>query len=290
MSWWHAVSDDYVFFFPHLRLFVDLRLHGAPKFSQVCPFLNAVVISPVDLSILHVFFCFYERSFHLMNLAALLVIVAIAMCVVKGAVDLYFPQFHVRPEQNWVNDPNGPFRSPTTGIIHLWMQYNPSGPVWGNMSWWHAVSEDYVSWTRMGVSLANDASYDVGGVFSGSVTLDPSTGVPTIVYTCVDKVGVERQCSAFPDDPSGDPLLTHWSKASYNPIVEQPFPGENGLGNFRDPTTAWISSGDAEQPIYEVAFGVSRVAVTTTTSQSPLEAVSHFAARFRDLLTTHSFC
>ena len=47
------------FFFPHLRLFVDLRLHGAPKFSQVCPFLNAVVISPVDLSILHVFFVLF---------------------------------------------------------------------------------------------------------------------------------------------------------------------------------------------------------------------------------------
>ena len=23
--------------------------------------------------------------------------------------------------RNWINDPNGPFRDPKTGVIHLWM-------------------------------------------------------------------------------------------------------------------------------------------------------------------------
>ena len=58
------------------------------------------------------------------------------------------------------------------------MQYNPYGPTWGNMSWWHAVSNDYISWKVIGVSLANDAWYDLGGVFSGSITVDPQTDEP----------------------------------------------------------------------------------------------------------------
>ena len=27
--------------------------------------------------------------------------------------------------RNWINDPNGPFRDPVTGMVHLWMHFVP---------------------------------------------------------------------------------------------------------------------------------------------------------------------
>ena len=162
--------------------------------------------------------------------------------------DPYFPAFHVRPERNWNNDPNGPMRmrSKQGGAAHLWMQFNPDEAVWGNMSWWHAVSPDgLVHWTPVGVSLYNDAPYDSDGVFSGSVTLDG--GVPVIGYTCVSPDKGELQCLAFPKNVS-DPLLREWSKDPANPIIDHHPTGEVG-GNFRDPTTAW--RGDSVPPLQQ---------------------------------------
>jgi sucrose-6-phosphate hydrolase SacC (GH32 family) len=206
---------------------------------------------------------------HFLRCALLLASALATVCICipqQRPADEYFPQFHVRPPSNWINDPNGPFRSTATGLVHLWMQYNPFQPVWGNMSWWHAVSEDYVTWKDVGVSLTNNDTYDINGVFSGSVTVDPVTEIPTIVYTCVDANGAELQCAASPQDPS-DPLLRLWVKSPFNPIVSKPFPGENGVGNFRDPTTAWLSGGDASD--FEIAFGGSR-----KSSSASLEAVA----------------
>ena len=39
--------------------------------------------------------------------------------------ELYRPQFHFTPAQNWMNDPNGPIFY--NGQYHLFYQYNPSG-------------------------------------------------------------------------------------------------------------------------------------------------------------------
>ncbi len=172
------------------------------------------------------------------------------------------PAFHFLPAKNWQNDPNGPFFDATTGLYHLFFQYNPNAAVWGDMHWvrlnfnferasfhgtdilreptdivrirnsqGHAVSFDLLGWRELPMALFPDQTYDAAGAYSGSVTLD-TDGVPTILYTCVDgATQFQAQCLARPAH-AADALFIEWSKTvAANPV----FAAEFG----RDPTTAW---------------------------------------------------
>ena len=89
----------------------------------------------------------------------------------SGRNELYRPQIHYTPAQNWVNDPNGLVFA--DGTYHLFYQYNPQGNQWGNMSWGHATSTDLMHWTEQTVALTRD---ELGAVFSGScVVIAPPT-------------------------------------------------------------------------------------------------------------------
>ena len=77
------------------------------------------------------------------------------------------PQIHYTPVANWVNDPNGMVY--LDGVWHLYYQYNPGGPDWGNLSWGHATSSDLVHWKEEAVVLRPD---NLGMVFSGSAVCD----------------------------------------------------------------------------------------------------------------------
>jgi len=162
-------------------------------------------------------------------------VLAIASPGPNGALH---PQYHASPMSNWMNDPNGPVFY--KGYYHLFFQYNPFAAIWGNMSWGHVVSTDLVRWKELPIALYNDQWYDVGGVFSGSITL-LQDGTPVIAYTCVDAGGIERQCTAYPSDPS-DSLLLNWTKSSHNPVIADPPPNCDGR-NTRDDTTAWMVNG-----------------------------------------------
>lgn len=167
-----------------------------------------------------------------------------------------YPSFHVRPLTNWINDPNFLMRDPSTGIIHVFCQYNDfvNSTTWGNMSIAHMVSTDYVTWQHLPIALHRGPEwYDVGGVFSGSVTfIDdaswPQQKMPVIVYTCVDEEMRQRQCVAKPANTlSSDPLLQQWSKLATNPVIPVP-PIGGDFSDFRDPATGFTSKFATNNP------------------------------------------
>ncbi|KPI82662.1 putative beta-fructofuranosidase [Leptomonas seymouri] len=172
----------------------------------------------------------------------------VAVAIMAGAAFAmdgvpYEPIYHIRPPKNWINDPNGPYRDPVTGKIHLYMQYNPNGPLWGDIAWYHVTSDDYVKWTRpeSPVAIWADKWYDKWGVYSGTM-INNNHSEPIAVYTCTEPENIQRQCLASPPkaDLVGKRTLDHLVKNARNVILsEDDVPGLVGLGNFRDPTEWW---------------------------------------------------
>jgi sucrose-6-phosphate hydrolase SacC (GH32 family) len=84
----------------------------------------------------------------MMVLSIISLLILSATCVIQ---DAQRPAYHFLPEQNWMNDPNGPMY--WNGIYHLFYQYNPFGDQWGNMHWGHAASDDLVHWKYLPIAL-----------------------------------------------------------------------------------------------------------------------------------------
>lgn len=87
--------------------------------------------------------------------------------------DEYRLQYHFSNEKGWSNDPNGMVYY--NGQWHLFFQYYPDGVNHGSMSWGHAVSDDLIHWTELGISdTFNAALYEDGTRFhfSGSAVWD----------------------------------------------------------------------------------------------------------------------
>ncbi|KAL8239062.1 hypothetical protein R6Q59_015629 [Mikania micrantha] len=146
----------------------------------------------------------------------------------------YRTAFHFQPLKNWINDPNGPMYF--NGVYHLFYQYNPYGPLWGNISWGHSISYDLVNWFLLEPALSPKEPYDINGCLSGSTTILPGPK-PIILYTGQDANKTQLQNLAYPQNLS-DPLLKDWIKWSGNPILT---PINDIIPNqFRDPSTAWI--------------------------------------------------
>ncbi|THG22917.1 hypothetical protein TEA_026964 [Camellia sinensis var. sinensis] len=124
------------------------------------------------------------------------------------------------------------------GWYHFFYQYNPEGAVWGNIVWGHSVSTDLIHWRHLPIAMTYDQWYDSNGVWTGSATLLPN-GDLVMLYTGSTNQTVQVQNLAYPADPS-DPLLIDWVKYPKNPVLVPP-PGID-IHDFRDPTTAWLTS------------------------------------------------
>jgi beta-fructofuranosidase len=143
--------------------------------------------------------------------------------------DIHRPRYHYLPPSNWMNDPNGVIQ--WNSQYHLFYQYNPNGPLWGEIHWGHAVSSDLIHWTDLPIALApTPGGPDEAGVFSGCAIND--NGRPVIFYTGTrgEKNEIQAQCIAFGDDD-----LLHWEKYADNPVLNE-VPAESGqTSDFRDP-------------------------------------------------------
>ncbi len=143
------------------------------------------------------------------------------------------PTFHFTPEKNWINDPNGLLFY--KGKYHLFYQHNPSGILWGNMSWGHSVSTDLHTWQHLPVAIP---CTDTAGIFSGSAVIDltNSSGFGSLenppmvaIYTVHQNDETHQaQHIAF----SLDEGMT-WMKYADNPVLDLE------MKDFRDPKVSW---------------------------------------------------
>ncbi|WVZ25094.1 hypothetical protein V8G54_003638 [Vigna mungo] len=97
---------------------------------------------------------------------------------------------------------------------------------------------DMIHWLHLPLAMVADQWYDKQGVWTGSATILPN-GEIIMLYTGSTNESVQVQNLAYPADPS-DPLLLDWIKHTGNPVLVPP-PGI-GAKDFRDPTTAWLTS------------------------------------------------
>jgi beta-fructofuranosidase len=139
------------------------------------------------------------------------------------------PAFHITAGQNWLNDPNAPIF--WRGTYHLFYQYNPDAPRWGQMRWGHVTSTDLVNWTDRGIALAPEpGGADADGCWSGSARL--IDGRPVFHYTGAAGAGTVHAQTVL--RAVGDDDLRALRREPGAPVV----PGvEPGMGTLhqRDP-------------------------------------------------------
>jgi sucrose-6-phosphate hydrolase SacC (GH32 family) len=164
--------------------------------------------------------------------------------------ELYRPQFHFTPAQNWMNDPNGLVYY--QGEYHMFYQYNPHGTVWGNISWGHAISRDLVHWTELPLAISYDEKETI---FSGSVVVDKNN---TSGFGTADNPPLVAiyTSAALPDYAQSQALAYSldrgrtWTKYAGNPVLDNPDP------DFRDPKVFWYAP--TKRWIMPVALSLQR--------------------------------
>ena len=118
------------------------------------------------------------------------------------------PQWHYRPEKNWINDPNGLVQY--QGWYHMFYQYNPHGDQWGDIHWGHARSRDLLTWETLPIALTPDAAKGELHCFSGGCCKDEQ-GKPHFFYTSIGDEnkgrGALHDAQQWYAEPADDELL-----------------------------------------------------------------------------------
>ena len=167
---------------------------------------------------------------------------------------LYRPNLHFTPNENWMNDPNGMFYYKDK--FHLFFQHNPNDNVWGPMHWGHATSKDGISWQEHDIALYPDKN---GTIYSGSAVVDHentsgfgSKENPPIVAIFTNHSHKKQDAGQNDYETQGiayslDEGMT-WTKYENNPVIENP-----GTKDFRDPKVFWHN--EQEKWILVLAVG-----------------------------------
>jgi beta-fructofuranosidase len=159
-------------------------------------------------------------------------LLASAMTAIRAAVpaaeaDARRPAYHYHAPAQWMNDPNGPIYY--KGWYHVFYQFNPYGPKWGNMHWGHARSKDLVNWVQMPPALWPSRSAGEDHIYSGSI-FPRADGTPMAFYTSIGGRDPE-QWGAVATSPD----LKTWRKAPQNPLVSNANHGSDKVAEWRDP-------------------------------------------------------
>ena len=164
----------------------------------------------------------------------------------------YRPQYHVTPEFNWLNDPNGMVYY--KGEYHLFYQYNPYTKTPGDDKYWaHVVSTDLVHWEERPIALSPD---QYGSMWSGSAVVDfnnssglfddtsDQTGLIAYYTVTANGSALQRQSMAYSKDGGNTWIKYDGGK----PIIDSgtaPLAGHDVLrdpltnNDFRDPKVFW---------------------------------------------------
>ncbi|KEF55311.1 uncharacterized protein A1O9_08965 [Exophiala aquamarina CBS 119918] len=168
------------------------------------------------------------------------------------------PLYHLQAPSGWMNDPCGPGYDASTGLYHMFFQWNPrrnsSGSVvWGTVRWGHATSKDMLNWTVSGTSTIKPGSwFDKEGCFTGCFVPTGLRGEPgqlTVFYTGVSRLPLHytipyvRQTETLAVATSADGGQS-WTKIPGNPILPEP-PEGLAITGWRDPFVARWRSMDA---------------------------------------------
>ncbi len=142
------------------------------------------------------------------------------------------PIYHLLPDQNWINDPNGPIFH--NGLYHLFYQHNPNDAKWDNIHWGHSVSRDLINWEHRPLALYPSREEGELHCFSGC-TVIRDDGTPIIFYTSVGEGARNAQTGAEQWAAVGSMDLDDWIKVYENPIITQSVHGETKILEWRDP-------------------------------------------------------
>lgn len=179
------------------------------------------------------------------------------------------PSFHLTAPNGWMNDPCGLGYDPTTGLYHVFFQWNPQGNDWGNMSWGHATSTNLVSWKVSPTpALTPSTEYDRCGVFTGCLQATDIHGKPgslTAMYTSVRHLPLHHTLPYITGCESLSLAISKnggktWERLECNPILTGP-PEHLSVTGWRDPhLTTWpeeqtTSSGSHHHPLHGIVAG-----------------------------------
>ncbi|MDP6523228.1 MAG: glycoside hydrolase family 32 protein [Kiritimatiellia bacterium] len=149
------------------------------------------------------------------------------------------PQFHFSQRVGWNNDPNGMVYY--EGEWHLYLQHNPVGLPWGNMTWAHGVSKDLVSWEHLPNALHHKRG---DAMFSGGAAVDWKnhggwkTGDNDVIIATWTSTG-RGECIAYSNDKGRT-----FTEYEGNPVIRH---------RGRDPKPVWYEYGKEDTPLNDAA-------------------------------------
>lgn len=141
-------------------------------------------------------------------------------------------RYHYRPEQGWVNDPNGLVFF--QGYYHVFYQHSPhyEYPWMEPMHWGHARTKDFLTWEELPVALYPDQEYDNNGCWSGTAIVKDD-----VLYLFYASVHGEDRVQTVSVAYSRDGI--HFEKYAHNPVIDH-YPADGGP-DFRDPAVCFAN-------------------------------------------------